>query len=421
MFNTGGGFNDIVNAIALQTNNNIIVGGDFTTYSGGTIIANSIIKLNSDGSADNTFISKSGFTGFIYSMVLQNDNKIIIGGQFTEYSGQSANNIIRLNSDGTIDTNFTTGSGFNGTVCAVALQSDGKILVGGGFNSYSGITANFVTRLNSDGSKDDVFDTSDKIKNSVNTIVLQPDEKIFLGGNFYKDCGGAANRIIRLNSDSSIDNTFNSGNGFNGYVYTIKLLSDCKILVGGSFSVYSGQSIHNIIKLNSNGNIDNTFVSGDGFDGSVCTIALQSNGKILAGGNFTTYSGQTANYITRLNTNGTIDSTFITGHGFNDNVNNITLQPNGKIIVGGDFGIYSGQTANYITRLNSNGINDIYPDVTPVTTIDLSLLEYRLYERTNIGDGATESAFDAAFAAIDHEIYIEVTYMPEEIVQGNIK
>ena len=135
----------------------------------------------------------------------------------------------------------------------------------------------------------------------------------------------------------------------------ITLQPDGKILVGGVFTSYSGVTRNGIIRLNTGGTIDNTFNSGDGFNSNVYSITLQPDGKILVGGFFSSYNGVTNDYIVRLNSNGTIDNTFITGstNGFNSSVTSIILQPDGKILVSGEFNTYSGVTYNGIIRFTS--------------------------------------------------------------------
>ena len=199
--------------MAIQGDGKILVGGDFTQYSG--VTANYIIRLNTDGTIDNTFNSGSGFSNGVSSMAIQSgDGKILAGGDFTQYSGVTANFIIRLNSDGTIDNTFNSGSGFNGYVTSIAIQSDGKILIGGSFTSYSGITANYIIRLNTDGTIDNTFNSGSGFSNGVSSMAIQSgDGKILAGGDFTQYSGVTANRIIRLNTDGTIDNTFNSGSG----------------------------------------------------------------------------------------------------------------------------------------------------------------------------------------------------------------
>jgi uncharacterized delta-60 repeat protein len=373
-FNTGNGFllssfRGTVSEITLQPDNKILVGGGFTTYSGTS--RNFITRLNTGGTIDNTFTIGNGFNSSVTSIILQPDNKILVGGGFSTYSGTSRNRIIRLNTDGTIDNTFTIGDGFDGFVQSIILQSDNKILVGGSFSTYSGITRNCITRLNTGGTIDNTFnigDGFDGLARSVLDIDLQPDGKILVVGNFTSYSGVTSNYIIRLNTDGTIDNTFNIGDGFDNpdkiltsgvfYVSAIKIQPDGKILVGGEFTSYSGVTANGIIRLNTGGTIDNTFNAGTGFTKStrINTIRLQSNGKILVGGDFTSYNDVICDNIIRLNSDGSVDDTFYSGS-FLDNstppnsIGSIVIQPDNKIIIGGSFDNFNNAIRGSIVRL----------------------------------------------------------------------
>jgi uncharacterized delta-60 repeat protein len=306
----------------------------------GGISSFSIIGLNSVGSLDESFIYGSGFNAIVNTIQIQSDGKILVGGNFTEYDNTGANRIIRLNSDGSIDETFVYGSGFNDEVVTIAIQSDGKILVGGAFAQYDGTLSNYIIRLNSDGSVDNTFSVGTGFNSTVLTISIQSDGKILVGGVFTSYKGTGAKNIIRLNSNGSIDNTFVYGTGFNVLVRIIQIQSDGKILVGGDFQDYDGIPAYKIIRLNPDGSIDNTFINGSGFNSIVNTIQIQSDGKILVGGNFTEYNGTVTNYIIRLNSDGSIDNTFNVGAGFNAAVLTISIQSDGKILIGGNFNSY---------------------------------------------------------------------------------
>ncbi|WP_051220613.1 T9SS type A sorting domain-containing protein [Flavobacterium filum] len=365
-FNSGTGFNGSVFKIALQSDGKILVGGFFTSYNSETG-NNGIIRLNADGTKDDTF-TPGGIliNNSVYSIETQNDGKILVGGYFTSFNGSTENSIIRLNADGTKDTSFNPGAGFNNTVNTITIQTDGKILVGGYFTSFNGETENRIIRLNADGSKDTSFNSGTGFNNTVNTITTQPDGTILVGGSFTSFKGATENRIIRLNANGNKDTSFNVGIGFNSVVMSISIKSDGKILVGGNFTSFNGAIINRIINLNTNGAKNASFNTEIGFKGGVFTIATQTDGKILVGGGFTAYKEKTENKIIRLNTDGTKDNSFNTGTGFgpintnNDilSVSEIVTQPEGKILVGGYFTVYKGATENRIIRLNADGSKD---------------------------------------------------------------
>jgi uncharacterized delta-60 repeat protein len=350
-FGTGTGFNDIVNSIYQQSDGKILVGGSFTNYNSST--QNRLIRLNSDGTIDTSLNIGTGFGNNVNSVYQQSDGKILVGGQFNTYSGSTQNRLVRLNSNGTRDTSFNVGTGFDNDVRSISEQLDGKILVGGSFTIYSGSTQNRLVRLNSDGTIDTSFDTGTGFNNTVSSVYLQSDGKILAGGEFTTYSGSSPSpiRFIRLNSDGTRDTSFNVGTGFNGSVQTIYQQSDGKVLVGGNFSTYRANTFIRIVRVNTDGDIDISFTPGDGFSGQVQEVIQQPDGKILVGGGFSTYSGSAQLNITRLNSNGNRDTSFNTGTGLDNNVNSVYLQSDGKVLAGGGFTSYNDTLNNRIIRL----------------------------------------------------------------------
>jgi uncharacterized delta-60 repeat protein len=287
-----------------------LIGGSFTQYSG--VSRNYIIRLNSDYTVDNSFVIGSAFNSSVWSIMEQSDGKILVGGFFTSYSGVSRNRIIRLNTDGSVDNTFNTGTGFNNQVRTFALQSDGKILVGGSFTTYSGISSNYIIRLNTDGSKDTTYNNGQVGITGINfgqslvvfSIYVKTNDNTLVVGNFngydtyffnrfieLKSNGSPVgtidvSRIARFNSNGTIDNTFNIGTGFNGEVSYVDIQSDDKILVTGNFTTYNGYGSPNVVRLNSDGTYDNTFIVSSGFNGLTRTSNIISNKSVFIGGNF---------------------------------------------------------------------------------------------------------------------------------------
>lgn len=322
------------------------------------------IKGQTDGALDTSFVIGTGFNGGVNTIALQTDGKILVGGNFTNYNGINQNRITRLNTNGNLDTSFNIGTGFADKVRIIAVQNDGKILVGGEFQKYNnGPFRNGIVRLNVDGSLDTLF-TPSSFNGYVGTIAIQADGKILLGGNLERP-NGTSKSLMRLNIDGSLDTSFTTALGFNSAVRTIVIQPDGKILAAGMFTNYNGTNRIGIIRLNTDGSVDNSFVVGSGFyGGDVNTLALQSDGKILAGGNFDGYNGKSRNYIARLDTNGSLDTSFIIGASFSNefnitNVASIACQPDGKILIGGEFTKFKSFSTEDIARLNTDGSLDI--------------------------------------------------------------
>ena len=352
-FNNYFGFDFTCFKAIIQPDGKILVGGGFTLYKG--LTNNCIIRLNTDGTKDNSFDNSIGFNTGVYDMALQSDGKIICVGQFSNYKGVSANQIIRLNNDGTKDLTFDNSIGFIGITISLAIQTDGKIIVCGVYTSYKSVLANSIIRLNSDGTIDGTFVYGTGFSGITNSVEIQTDGKIIVGGGFNQYQGVSANGIIRLNSDGTKDLTFDNSIGFNGQVFSIAIQSDGKILVGGFFTTYKGLTENFIIRLNSDGTKDLTFDNSIGFNSAVSSIAIQPDGKILVGGDFTTYKSVTNNFIIRLNSDGTKDLTFDNSIGFDNQIQSIAIQSDGSIFCGGIFSSYKGYQNNCIVRLNSDG------------------------------------------------------------------
>jgi uncharacterized delta-60 repeat protein len=356
-FNIGTGFDLGLYTVSIDSNEKIVAGGIFTTYSGST--QNRLVRLNSNGSKDTSFNIGTGFNNNVFTTTIDSNGKILVGGEFTTYSGSTQNRLVRLNSDGTKDTSFNIGTGFNNNIWALAVDSNGKILVGGNFTSYSGSAQNYLIRLNSDGTKDTSFDIGTGFvgftggsRGLVDEIVIDSNGKILIGGNFISYRSSGSSYLVRLNSDGTVDNSFNSGIGFNSWVTSIKIDSNGKLVVGGFFDLYQNQTQNKIIRLNSDGTKDTSFNIGTGFGtGLIYSLDIDSNGKILVGSNISTYQGVSQPYLVRINPDGSRDTTFNTGTGPNFVVDTINVDSNGRYIIGGGFTSYDGTPQNYIARL----------------------------------------------------------------------
>jgi len=236
---------------------------------------------------DTDFTENSGGAGLnntVSSLVIQSDDKIVMVGGFTTQSGVSANRIARFNADGTSDTTFSTniGTGLSGTVRSLAIQSDGKIVAGGDFTTQNGTTANRIARFNADGTPDTTFRTNigTGLGSTVNSFAIQPDDKIVVGGNFTTQNGTTANYIARFNADGTPDITFstNIGIGLGYRTYSLAIQSDGKILAGGDFTTQNGTTANRIARFNSDGTPDTIFSTniGTGLGATVYSLAIQS-------------------------------------------------------------------------------------------------------------------------------------------------
>lgn len=345
----GVGFDKTVEKMIPLADGSYIAFGSFTQFNGKLI--NRIVKLTANGNLDTSFnFNQAGANNTIKEVLVQPDGKLLVAGNFTKYNDVVVNRLVRLNSSGNIDTSFNVGTGFSSMVYSIALQNDGKIIVAGNFSKYKGVTVHKVIRLLPNGELDASFSIGTNPDSIPNLLVLQPDGKVIVGGDFTAFNGITSNKLIRLNSNGSVDTSFSVGTGFIGSIYAITLQTDGKILIGGSFTSFNGQSNKRILRLNSDGSKDSSFNSGSGFSGgTVRTIVLQSNGRIIVGGSFSgNYNGNSVKRMIRLLPNGTYDPSFpIT---LNGEVKSLCLVKGGAVI-GGNFNSVSGISKHRIAKL----------------------------------------------------------------------
>ena len=301
-----------------------------------------------------------GANGEVRAFAIQTDGRIVVGGKFTTLAGTTRSYLGRLNANGTLDTSFTTGTsgGAYPGVNAVALQPDGKILVGGDFTTLGGLPCTNIGRLYADGTVDTSFSPATTAASypSVSALAVQPDGKILVGGHFTSLAGSPRSCLGRLNADGTLDGAFNPtlAGVSDPTLYTLAVQPDGKILLGGAFATINGQSRSRIGRLNADGTLDLTFNSAINL---ICAcMAVQADGKILVGGNFTSLGGQSRNHIGRLNPDGSLDTTFNPGASWT--VYSLAVQCDGKILAGGVFTSLAGQTCYYLGRLNADGTLD---------------------------------------------------------------
>ncbi len=225
------------------------------------------------GSLDLSFNPGAGFNGPVNALVVQSDDKLICVGQFTTYQGVSRRGIVRINVDGSIDNTFTTGTGFasvsppNFVINAVALQADGKILCGGIFNSYNGTARKHMLRLNANGSIDLTFGTTTGGPNgNVLAVIVDPSGKIFCGGIFTTYDGQTRHLVAKLNSNGTVSNGFTTGSGFGGTALRVStpLRPHIRLLgwrAAAALNSYRG-TVSSLSAMNSNGETSTNWYGG---------------------------------------------------------------------------------------------------------------------------------------------------------------
>ena len=308
-----------------------------------------VMRINSNGVVDDTYARLAFNENSIFAVDLQSTGKAIVAGYFQNIIGgegqgdnYSANNIVRLDINGYPDDTFNIGTGFNDNVEDIIVLSNNSILACGYFILFNGAGTGYLTKLNSDGTLDTVFNdnfVSNGATPVLHSMVVQSNNKIvFAGGNGF---------VSRIGSDGLVDGTFSSPT-INGAVYAVAVQDNGKILVGGDFTTVNDNTVASICRLNSDGSFDASFApAGNGFqyygggggysNSSILDIKIQADGKILVGGGFNSYNSELRNYICRLNSDATIDSSFGNPYDFDKSVLSINYISSNSILVGGNF------------------------------------------------------------------------------------
>jgi hypothetical protein len=283
--------------------------GNFTSYDG--VVADSIIKLNFDGTISNSFTPvltmNNGVFGS-YSLLEEiGTEKLIISGGLTTINGVLINRIARLNSDGSVDAGFNVGTGFNDYTTGLAYNIDNtKLYIGGNFTQFNGTSKNRIVRLNLDGTVDDSFNVGAGFTGGVLAILPANDGGVFVTSYSPTYKGISSNGIVKLLPNGDIDTSFNVGTGIsptaNFKYHLITKAHDSKLYVYSYDMVsYNGTAVGKIVKLNLDGTIDTSFVTGVGFSGNtlenpvgtgrIVKISVDTNNRLLVVGSFTTYKG----------------------------------------------------------------------------------------------------------------------------------
>lgn len=337
-----------VNAVALQSDGKILAGGNVSKYNN-TGALSVLKRINPDGSLDATF--NNGGAGFadsqgqpeINDIVVLADDSILVGGVFTSYNGTARNGILKLNSDGSLDTGFAP-SGLNASglryVNAIWVQADGKILIAGGFTTVNSTFRQHVARLNSDGTLDTGFSANSIGIGGALDVTVGPDGKIYVSGATTSNDPFVKRLFENGTVDGSFQPVFGPGGGNIG---ALLILPDGTILEGGFTNLADSGYNDYLVALTPNGTVNTTFMAnmGTGPNGYAGYDMKEApDGKILIASRFGAFDGGPRASIARLNQDGTLDSTFAplpyaTGGNYLTHFYSVALQSDGKIVGGG--------------------------------------------------------------------------------------
>ena len=347
-----------------------LLGANGGAVSAGGISRTELLRLNANGTADASFNVGAGPAGgnsYVQEYAVQPDGKIVVVGSFDTFNGVPANGVVRLNANGSVDPSFGVGVGIdvNSTTSynqpnTVAVQPDGKIVVGGEFATFSGQPVNGLVRLTATGAIDVTFSSplqqNPNQTNSIEAVVIQPDGKVLVQGYL----AGSQQSLVRLLPLGSLDASFSAATFTSNTTTTnlfdpaIVLQSDGKIVVVGYFTA---PGANRVARLNSDGSQDFSFQAVNGPDGTPYTVGVQANGSVLVGGTFNSFNG-TETPLGRFTSTGTPDAAFAPRIQVSGSALAVVRQADGKLLVGGNFTEINGQAVHRLARLSAAGVLD---------------------------------------------------------------
>lgn len=351
-----------VMAVAVQPDGNVLVGGEFTSVNG--TLKRRLARLRPDGSLDRTF-SDISINNEVHALALQPDGKVILGGMFTSVGSQPRYALARLLADGKLDTSFNVvsfvpnPSSATRDVQAIVFEPDGHVLVAGTITTVVNgrtITGAILARFNTNGIADNSLTLTGTINGPVSCLAIQPDGKILVGGVFTTFGSKTRQHLARILSNGDLDLDFNVPvlGASGGTVTAIAVQPDASILLGGNFVSVAGQPRTNVARIDASGVVDPGFAPAVGSTFSIVeSLALQCNGKILVGGTFSTIAGGLRRNFGRLNADGSLDDEYLPGPvaGVNGDVYGLTVGPEGETWVVGAFTLLRGESRAYVGKL----------------------------------------------------------------------
>ena len=366
-------------AVATQPDGKVLIAGDFALVGG--IARAGVARLETDGAVDLGFNAGRGVDGLVYALVVQpDDGKVLMAGQFTAVDGVPRAGLARLHPDGSLDQKFRpllegpTAS----YVSVVWLQSDGRILVGGNFRSVADQPRPGLARLTSEGYLDRGFDPGAGLEGGVaHDLAQQPDGRILVGGSFTQVGGTPRAGLARLHPDGRLDTTFEADLGAGegpGQVYALGVDPDRGIVVAGVFDRVGSVASGGLMRLDFEGDPDPAFGADAGVAGGQATLydlQLLPGGEMLVTGSFWYAGGAERMGLARLTAQGLVDATFEPGPGLGTDEsafgNMLALQPDGQVLVAGQFEEAGGSPRHCLARFKVDGHVD--PDFSGPNTL----------------------------------------------------
>lgn len=350
-----------IRTVAVQpADGKILIGGNFSTVQG--LARNRVARLLSDGRVDTSFNPGVGAEGSVTKIACLENGKSLLVGWFPSVLGQHSTQIVRCNDDGSRDFSFHLPVGVSGTIVDLVPLADGKCFVVGNHwvptNGWQSINAGII-RLNADGSIDSTFSTSQVLEMNATVAAQQADGRILVAGEFWNYGSVGRHRIMRLENDGSIDSSFSAGQGLDGNIGFMRLQLDGRMVIAGDFTNYNGIGRSRIARIFPDGTLDAEFDPGAGFSGWLRSLMIQPDGKILVGGSLGTFNGVQVGNLCRLQTTGRLDPSLVMDQRLNGSVDALAVQFGNKVLAAGMMQM-ANQMPNWVSlaRLHLGGVQN---------------------------------------------------------------
>jgi|GEM_PF-6656558 len=329
-----------------------------------------VYRIAQDGSVDDSFDAGTGPDDVnlqLEAVCVTPEGKIYVGGGFTTFNGVAANGIVRLNADGSVDQTFNSATGVGGvspTVKSVALHAHNRVIIAGNFTTYDNISSHYVARLNENGSLDTTFVTSnipsDFFQYQIASVIVEGDDVYMAGLKPYS----FDYSILKVNAQCDIDASFNFTpvpyEQTHGEITDPKLLLNNSLLMSGNFSTPLPNRLYGLVSIKSDGTLDESFQPVLGGPATIRAMTIQKDGKVVIAGSFNSIDLQPVRNIARLNADATIDTTFENSllRQLDHGIFEMAVQDDGKIVVGGAFTKAGDQYTGMLIRINPDGSFD---------------------------------------------------------------
>ena len=313
------------------------------------------------GDIDTSFGVSVGASFSINAAVFDEQERILVAGEFSSFDEAPASGFVRLTPNGAIDPTFDPGSGANRPIKAIAVLPDQRILIGGGFTEFNGTPSRGIALLNSDGSIDPTFESqfeSAGFSVGVACVKILSNGNFAVGGYFTEYANQTAGRYVIISPSGVRLDAIASGSGADSHVFEIDELADGKLLICGFFDEVNGFASPSVARLHSNGAVDTSFSAQLTVSAVTNSVEGQSDGKVIIGGSSRTVSGSNVKYLRRLLPNGFIDHSYLGADSPDLSVYGLQLDSQERLIVSGQFATLDGRPAEGIGRLLQNGAID---------------------------------------------------------------